>query len=77
MFFALSGSLSSLPLSIYQTFVLEEKHGFNKTSPKTFVTDIFKGWAVGFAIGAPFLSVFLTIFNWAGDHFVPWLLSFM
>ncbi len=31
----------SLPISIYSTFVIEERHGFNKTTTKTFVTDIF------------------------------------
>ena len=32
----------SIPISIYSTFVIEERHGFNKTTTKTFVTDIFK-----------------------------------
>ncbi|TFK51342.1 metalloendopeptidase [Heliocybe sulcata] len=70
-------SIPSLPLSVYQTFVLEEKHGFNKTTPGLFVADMVKGWAVGFAIGAPFLAVFLKIFKWAGDRFVPWLMGFL
>lgn len=77
MVFAFVSSISGLPISLYSTFVLEEKHGFNKTTPVTFVTDILKGWGVGFALGAPFLSVFLWIFNWAGDHFVPWLIGFI
>lgn len=67
----------SLPLSIYQTFVLEERHGFNKTTPGLFVMDMIKGWLIGFAIGAPFLAVFLRIFKWAGDRFVPWLMAFL
>ncbi|KAI9068966.1 hypothetical protein FKP32DRAFT_1587294 [Trametes sanguinea] len=70
-------SLPSLPLSVYQTFVLEEKHGFNKTTPALFVTDLLKGWAIGFVIGAPFLAGFLSIFKWAGDRFVPWLMAFL
>lgn len=77
MIFAFVSSMSSMPLSLYSTFVLEEKHGFNKTTPATFVADLLKGWALGFAIGAPFLWVFITIFTWAGHHFVPWLLGFM
>ena len=32
----------SIPVSIYSTFVIEERHGFNKTTTKTFVTDMFK-----------------------------------
>lgn len=62
---------------MYQTFVLEEKHGFNKTTRRLFVTDLLKSWAVGFVIGAPFLSAFLAIFKWAGDRFVPWLMAFL
>ena len=75
-FFFLS-SLPSLPLSIYQTFVLEQKHGFNKTTPALFVTDLLKSWAVGFVIGAPFLAGFLAVFKWAGSRFVPWLMAFL
>ncbi|KAG8761085.1 hypothetical protein FRC14_007866 [Serendipita sp. 396] len=77
MVFALVSSLSGLPLSIYSTFVLEERHGFNKTTPGLFVADMFKGWALGFALGAPFLWAFLKIFTWAGEHFVPWLIGFI
>ena len=69
--------LPSLPLSVYQTFVLEERHGFNKTTPGLFVADMLKGWAVGFALGAPFLAGFLWVFEWAGDRFVPWLMGFL
>ncbi|KAH9933994.1 peptidase family M48-domain-containing protein [Epithele typhae] len=77
--FALSfiSSLLSLPFSLYQTFVLEEKHGFNKTAPSLFDTDPLKSWLVGFAIGAYFLAVFLSLFKWAGDRFVPWLMAFL
>ncbi|KAF9005120.1 peptidase family M48-domain-containing protein [Cyathus striatus] len=63
----------TLPLSVYNTFVLEERHGFNKTTPALFVADLFKGWALAFALGAPFLAAFLYIFQWAGDRFVPWI----
>ncbi|KAL4254180.1 CAAX prenyl protease [Abortiporus biennis] len=70
-------SIPTLPLSVYSTFVLEEKHGFNKTTPALFVTDLLKGWAVGFVFGAPFLSVFLWVFQWAGDRFIPWLMGFL
>ena len=73
----LVSSLQTHPLEVYKTFVLEEKHGFNKTTPIIFVTDILKGWLVAFALGAPFLAAFLHIFNWAGERFVPWLMAFL
>ena len=40
----------SLPISIYSTFVIEERHGFNKTTTKTFVTDMFKSLLIAAAI---------------------------
>ncbi|KAJ7764897.1 peptidase family M48-domain-containing protein [Mycena metata] len=70
-------SLPTLPLSVYSTFVLEEKYGFNKTSPGLFVADLLKGWGIGALLLAPFLWAFLRIFNWAGDRFVPWLMAFI
>lgn len=73
----LVSSIPSIPLSAYQTFVLEEKHGFNKTTPTLFVTDLLKGWAIGFVIAMPFLAIFLHVFKWAGDRFVPWLMAFL
>ncbi|CAE6486541.1 unnamed protein product, partial [Rhizoctonia solani] len=69
-------TLPNLPVSIYSTFVLEEKHGFNKMTPQLFVADTLKGWAVGFVIGAPFMAAFLKIVDWAGQSFVPWLMTF-
>ncbi|CCL98879.1 uncharacterized protein FIBRA_00886 [Fibroporia radiculosa] len=70
-------SIPSIPLSVYQTFVLEEKHGFNKTTPGLFIADLLKGWAIGLVIAPPFLSAFLYVFKWAGDRFVPWLMAFL
>lgn len=73
----LISTVPSIPLSVYQTFVLEERHGFNKTTPVLFVTDLLKGWVLTLAIGVPFLSAFLWVFKWAGDRFLPWLMAFL
>ncbi|KAG6330104.1 hypothetical protein ID866_8985, partial [Astraeus odoratus] len=70
-------AIPSVPTSIYETFVLEEKHGFNKTTPSLFISDLIKGWVLAIIIGGPFLSAFLYVFKWAGDHFVPWLMAFL
>ena len=59
-----------LPLSLYETFVLEEKHGFNKTTPSLYLIDTFKSWGLGFTFGAPFLGAFLFVFRWAGDRLI-------
>jgi hypothetical protein len=42
-----ASDLLSMPFSVYDTFVIEEKYGFNKTTPKTFVLDTIKGWLLG------------------------------
>ncbi|GJE99954.1 peptidase family M48-domain-containing protein [Phanerochaete sordida] len=73
----LASSLPTLPLSVYHTFVLEEKHGFNKTTPALFVADLLKGWMLAIAIGTPAISGFLWVFKWAGDQFIPWLMGFL
>ena len=44
-----------LPLDVYDTFVLEQKFGFNRTTPLTFVTDHLKSWAIGLTIAVPLL----------------------
>jgi len=56
----------SLPFSIYSTFVIEEKYGFNKTKPGTFVLDILKGWLLAIIIGAPVFSAILWFFEKTG-----------
>jgi STE24 endopeptidase len=66
-----------MPLDLYQTFVLEEQHGFNKTTLSLYFADMLKGWALGILIGTPLLSAFLYIFEWAGDRFVPWAMMLL
>ncbi|MEE9368572.1 MAG: M48 family metallopeptidase [Pontiella sp.] len=53
----------SLPFSIYSTFVIEEKYGFNKTTAKTFIVDIVKGLALSVLLGAPIFALVLWIFS--------------
>lgn len=58
-----------LPWDVYATFVLEAKHGFNKTTLRTFVADAFKSLALSFAIGGPVLAATVAIMRWAGGAF--------
>jgi STE24 endopeptidase len=55
--------IAGLPFSIYSTFVIEEKYGFNKTTWKTFVMDILKGWMLAVLLGAPVFALVLWIFG--------------
>lgn len=76
-FFAALGvvtSLFSLPKSIYFTFVIEEKYGFNKTTVKTFITDMIKGAILGVVIGGPIAYAILWIMERLGDKW--WIYAF-
>lgn len=58
LFFGLLGlgaDILTLPFQLYDTFVIEEKFGFNKTTVSTFVTDKLKSWLVGGLIGGGLL----------------------
>jgi STE24 endopeptidase len=49
------GALLSLPLDIYDTFVLEQRFGFNRTNPMMFAVDRLKHWAIALVIAVPLL----------------------
>ena len=64
----------SIPISIYSTFVIEEKHGFNKTTTKTFVTDIFKGLLISATISSVIYATVIYIVVNLGDNW--WIYAF-
>lgn len=59
-------ALLSLPFSIYSTFVIEERFGFNKTRWSTFISDIIKGLILFIILGGCLLSGILIFFEYAG-----------
>jgi STE24 endopeptidase len=61
-------SLLTLPFSIYETFVIEERFGFNKTTPRTFVLDLIKNLALTAAVGGALLSGVLALFQYVGYY---------
>jgi STE24 endopeptidase len=65
----------SLPFEIYNTFVIEERFGFNKTTPRVFIADRFKSLALTAALGAPLVAAILWIFARLGDSawFYGWI----
>jgi STE24 endopeptidase len=64
-------NLIMLPFEIYDTFVTEEKFGFNRTTPGTFISDLFKGLGLAVIIGAPLLTGILALFQYGGIY--AWL----
>jgi len=76
MFFgvlALASDLLGLPFSIYGTFVIEEKFGFNRTTVKTYILDKLKGMLLLVIIGGGLLSLIVWIFMVTGTWF--WLIA--
>ncbi len=63
--FLLKGILG-LPLDLYRIFVVEERFGFNRITPKLYVIDLFKHLLVGAVLGIPLLLVVLWLMQAAG-----------
>ena len=66
-------SLISIPFSYYNTFVIEEKYGFNKTSKATFFLDIVKSSILSILIGGILLLAALYMYDNINDGFWLWL----
>jgi len=62
------GSLIDLPFSIYRTFGLEAKFGFNKMTPGTFITDSAKELVLMLVIGVPLIGAILWLMNEMGEY---------
>ena len=60
--------LLSVPFRVYATFVIEERFGFNRTTPLTFVKDMGKGLALAVILGGPLLAGVLAFLQSAGPY---------
>ena len=67
----LISAVLDLPFNIYRTFAIEQKFGFNRTTPLLFVSDLIKQTLVMAAIGLPLLWVILWLMEGAGEYW--WL----
>ncbi|MBT8132189.1 MAG: M48 family metallopeptidase [Gammaproteobacteria bacterium] len=68
-------SVLELPMSLYRTFGLEARYGFNKTTPGLFVADMLKGLVVMLLLGVPLIAVVLWLMNGAGELW--WLYAWL
>ncbi|WP_299681245.1 M48 family metallopeptidase [uncultured Dokdonia sp.] len=59
----LASDILTTPFSYYNTFVIEEKFGFNKMKPITFFMDKLKGWAMSIVIGGGLLALIIWIYE--------------
>jgi STE24 endopeptidase len=67
----------SLPFGLYKTFVIEEKHGFNKQTMSLYIKDLFISFALTCVIGGPVIAVIITIIRKTGELFYWYVWLFM
>lgn len=67
--------ITNLPFSIYETFNIEERYGFNKSTPQVFVQDQLKGLILAIVIGGPILALLIWFFDEFGDQ--AWLYAWL
>jgi len=63
------GTITGLPWSLYSTFVIEERHGFNKQTIGFYFKDLLKKQILSMAIAVPITSALLFIIKWGGEYF--------
>jgi STE24 endopeptidase len=78
LFFGLlmfASDVINIPFSLYDTFVIEERFGFNKTTVKTFIFDKLKSWMLGIIIGGGILAVIVWFYTLTGRNF--WIFAWI
>jgi STE24 endopeptidase len=76
LFFGIIGFFSDLlstPFDVYDTFVIEERFGFNKTTVKTYLLDKVKGLLLAAILGGGLIALIIFIWQKTGDYF--WLIA--
>jgi len=68
-------TILDLPFSLYNTFVVEQKFGFNQTTWKTWVLDLFKTAILMVVLGLPLIAAILLLMNQAGQYW--WLYAWL
>ncbi len=70
--FALISGLIDLPAAYYQTFVIEQRFGFNQMTRKLWVADLLKSTLLGAAIGLPLAALILWLMGATGRLWWLW-----
>ena len=70
--FAAVGFVIDLPFSLYKTFVLEQRFGFNKVTPALWLQDALKSILIGVALGAPLAALVLWMMGATGTFWWLW-----
>lgn len=70
--FASISGIADLPLTFYQTFVVEERFGFNKMSVRMWLIDLFKSALLGLCVGLPMVALVLQFMHASGNYWWLW-----
>lgn len=70
-------SVPSLPFDWWEQFGLEQRFGFNRSTPRLWLVDKIKGAVISFAIGFPLLWGLLSLVRLAGAHWWVWGFALM
>ena len=73
--FAVIGGLLDLPFTLYSTFRIEERFGFNKITLRLWLADLVKATLVGTAVGLPIVALILWLMGSAGSLWWLWAWS--
>lgn len=69
--------LVSLPFELYSTFIIEERHGFNKQTLGIFFMDKLKSLFVSAVIGYPVMALLIYLIQWGGEYFYLYVWGFL
>lgn len=69
----LANDIISTPFEVYETFVIEERFGFNKTTHKTFILDKLKGYALTSVLGGGIIALIMWFYKLNPEYF--WLIA--
>lgn len=75
-FLGLVLSFLQIPFDAYATFVLDARHGLNRTTARTFATDRIKGLFLAVLLGGPLLAALIAFLEWAGPAAWLWAWGF-
>ncbi|MDP5044028.1 MAG: M48 family metallopeptidase [Leeuwenhoekiella sp.] len=71
----LGSDLLTTPFSYYKTFIIEERFGFNKSTPALFFADKLKGWGMTILVGGGLLALIIWFYQISGSYF--WLYAWI
>ena len=65
----LGSDILTTPFNYYKTFIIEERFGFNKSTPKLFLADKLKGWLMTIIVGGGLLALVIWFYKISGSLF--------